>query len=141
MRKLLPLIILVFSFSIATAQNDIFGKWKTIDDETNKPKSIVEIYEKNGMAYGKIIKLFKEPGEDPDPLCDECEGEKHNQKVIGMEIINEMEKDDDEWEGGTILDPENGKVYKCKIWVEEGELKVRGYIMFLYRTQTWLRES
>lgn len=119
----------------------IVGKWKTIDDETGKPRSIVEIKEKGGKYYGTIIKLFREPGEETDPLCKECSGAKHNQKIVGMEIISDMkfDKDDQEYLGGEILDPENGNVYDCKLWIDEnGNLKVRGYLMFLYRTQTWL---
>ena len=58
--------------------------------------------------------------------------------IVGLEIIRDMKKDGDEYAGGDILDPENGKVYRCKIWVENGKLMVRGYIAFLYRTQTWL---
>jgi uncharacterized protein (DUF2147 family) len=141
MKRLVFLIALICVFSNVNAQDSIFGKWKSIDDESNKTKSIVEIYEKNGRAYGKIISLFREPGEDPDPLCDECEGDKYNKRIIGMEIISEMEASGDTWDGGEILDPENGKVYRCKLWVEDGKLKVRGYIMFLYRTQTWIRAS
>jgi len=140
MKRLVLLIVLICVFSNVNAQDSIFGKWKSIDDESNKTKSIVEIYEKNGRAYGKIISLFRDPDEDPDPLCDECEGDKYNKRIIGMEIITEMEASGDTWEGGKILDPENGKVYRCKLWVVDGKLKVRGYIMFLYRTQTWVRE-
>jgi uncharacterized protein (DUF2147 family) len=116
----------------------IFGKWKTIDDETGKPKSIVEIYEKDGKAYGKVIKLFREPGEDQDPICDKCTDDRKDKKVLGMEIVRNMQKDDDEWEDGTILDPKKGTVYDCKMWIEDGELQVRGYIAFFFRTQTWL---
>lgn len=139
--------ILFISFAIIIvgnqgfSQSSIFGKWKTIDDETNQPKSIVEIFEKDGKAYGKIIQLFRDPGEDQDPLCDECTDYRKNKRVIGMEIITAMEKDGDEWTSGEILDPENGKIYRCKIWVENKDLKVRGYIIFLYRTQTWLKDS
>jgi uncharacterized protein (DUF2147 family) len=141
MKRLLFLLISLMFFSELNAQDSIFGKWKSVDDESNKAKSIVEVYKKEGKAYGKIVNLFREPDEDPDPLCDECEGDKYNKRIIGMEIITDMELDGDTWEGGEILDPENGKVYRCKIWVEDGTLKVRGYIMFLYRTQTWIRES
>jgi len=139
MKKVLILVTLIaFTFSVQ-AQDSIFGKWKTIDDETGKAKSIVEIYEKNGKAYGKIVKLFRSPNEEQDPICDECEDDRKNKKIIGMEIIRGMEKDDDEWEDGTILDPKNGKIYDCEIWRDGEELKVRGYIAFLYRTQTWLK--
>jgi uncharacterized protein (DUF2147 family) len=55
-----------------------------------------------------------------------------------MEIIDGLTRDGDEWNSGTILDPEDGKEYRCKIWLEDGELKVRGYLYFFYRTQSWL---
>lgn len=135
--------ILLF-VSTGLAAQSVTGKWKSIDDETKKAKSIVEIYEQNGKLYGKILELFREPDEDPDPICDLCEEEddRKDQKVRGMVIIREMEKDDDEWEDGTILDPKNGKVYDCKLWVDEDDpnkLNVRGYIAFFFRTQIWLR--
>ena len=138
MKKFLFLIALVSLGFYANAQ-DIFGQWKTIDDETNKPKSIVEIYEQDGKAYGKIIELFRGPDEDPDPICDECTDYRKDKKVLGMVIINEMEQDDDEWNSGEILDPKNGKVYDCKIWREGDKLMVRGYVAFFFRTQTWLK--
>lgn len=132
----LLLMVSYFSFS----QEEIIRKWKTIDDESGKPRSVVEIYERDGKFYGKIIKLFREPGEDPDPVCSECEGELNGKKVIGMEIITNMKYDrgDDEFHKGEILDPENGNIYDCKLWIEDGNLKVRGYLLFFYRTQTWL---
>ena len=135
MRILLTAVLFLITTSVFS--QDIFGKWKTIDDETGKPKSIVEITEKDGKAYGTILKLFREPGEDLDPICDECTDERKDKKVIGMTIVTDMEKDDDEWEDGEILDPKNGKVYDCKMWVEDGNLMVRGYIAFFFRTQTW----
>ena len=133
-------LILIFILSIISLSldaQDIFGKWQTIDDNTGKPRSIVEITEKDGKAYGKILKLFREPGEDLDPICDDCTDYRKDKKVIGMTIITDMEKDGAEWEDGEILDPENGKVYDCKLWIEDGKLKVRGYVAFFYRTQTW----
>jgi uncharacterized protein (DUF2147 family) len=137
MRIIYILALLAVTTTLTSAQ-DIFGKWKTIDDETNKPKSVVEIYKKDGKAYGKIIRLFREPHEDQDPICDECTDYRKDQKIIGMTIITDMVQDDDEWEDGEILDPDNGKIYDCKLWVENGELQVRGYIAFFFRTQTWL---
>ncbi len=136
MRLLLSFTFMLLSISIHA--QSVIGRWKTIDDDSNKPKSIVEVYEKNGKIFGRIEKLYLEPGEDPDPVCDECTDHRKDKKVMGMTIITDMEKDGDEWNGGKILDPENGKIYRCKIWVEDGNLKVRGYIAFLYRTQTWL---
>lgn len=132
------LFIILFTTSFLSAQS-IIGRWKTIDDETGKAKSIVEIYMKNGKAYGKIIKLFRNPSQEQNPICDKCTDYRKDQKVIGMTIISAMEKDGDEWEDGEILDPNNGKIYNCKLWVEDGKLQVRGYVAFFYRTQTWLK--
>ncbi|MCB0504385.1 MAG: DUF2147 domain-containing protein [Cyclobacteriaceae bacterium] len=132
------LVVIVSLIASQTNAQSIVGKWKTIDDETGKPKSIVEIFMKDGKAYGKIIKLFREPGEDPDPVCDDCTDYRKDKKVIGMTIITDMVQDDDEWEDGEILDPKNGKIYDCRLWVEDGKLMVRGYIAFFFRTQTWL---
>jgi uncharacterized protein (DUF2147 family) len=139
----MKIVLSAISMLIATFiySQSIVGKWKTIDDETGKERSIVEIYEQNGRYFGKIAKLFREPGEEPDPTCDECEDHRNGQKIIGMEIISDMKfnKSAGEYHKGEILDPENGNIYDCKLWVdEEGKLKVRGYLLFFYRTQTWL---
>ena len=140
--KISVIILAVSCISaVASAQNSIVGKWKSVDDNTGDPRSIVEILEREGKIYGKIIKLFPKPEEDPDPICDKCDPEdaRFNKKIIGMEIIMEMTKDDNEYSGGSILDPEVGKVYRCKVWLEAGKLKVRGYLGPFYRTQTWLK--
>ncbi len=139
--KILKIALFLISilFVSNTYAQSIVGKWKTIDDETGKEKSIVEIFMKDGKAYGKIIKLFREPNEDQDPICDLCTDHRKDKKVLGMTIITDMVKDDDEWEDGEILDPKNGKIYDCKLWVEDGKLQVRGYVAFFFRTQTWLK--
>ena len=136
MIKFLLLLLVFFSFE-ASAQ--ITGKWKTIDDNTGRERSVIEIYEENDQFFGRIVKLILEEGDDPDPVCDECEDHRKDQKVIGMKIIEDMQKDDENYTGGKILDPENGKIYRCKMWVEEGTLKVRGYLYFFFRTQTWYK--
>jgi uncharacterized protein (DUF2147 family) len=137
------LLVLGLAHLPVSAQDGVFGKWTTIDDETDEPKSVVDIYEKNGEVFGKIVKLFRKPGEDPDPICDDCDEDdpRHNKKVIGMDILLSMKKDGDEYAGGTILDPKIGKVYRCRIWREGNELKVRGYWGPFFRTQTWKRQS
>jgi uncharacterized protein (DUF2147 family) len=136
-------IISMMLFVSAPNPKAVVGKWKTIDDETNQPKSIVNVYIKNGKLYGDIVKLYRKSNEVQDPLCDACTGKLHNQKIIGMQIVNGLALDDDEWEGDDgILDPNNGKLYDCKIWLDEGNpdiLNVRGYIGFVFRTQTWHR--
>ena len=136
----LILAAMVWSAS-GTAQNSVFGKWKSIDDKTGEAKSIIDITELNGKIYGKIIKIFPKDPKRTDPVCDKCptDDSRYNTKVIGMEILLDMKKDGDEYSGGTILDPEVGKIYRCKIWVEGNELKVRGYLGPFYRTQTWQR--
>lgn len=116
----------------------IFGQWKTIDDNSGKVRSIVEIFEKNGKAYGVIKKVFLQPDEPKDPVCVECSDYRKDQPIEGMEILKGLEKEGSEWDNGEILDPENGKTYRCKIWREGDKLKVRGYLAFLYRTQTWI---
>lgn len=119
------------------------GVWKTIDDQTGKAKSLVRISEANGEYRGKIEKLFREPGEEQNPKCDKCEGALKDQPILGMTIITGMKKDGDEYNGGKILDPGNGKVYKSKMALDDGgrKLNVRGYIgmPLLGRTQTWVR--
>lgn len=123
--------------SLALADDSPIGTWKTIDDETGEAKSLVKIYERNGKLYGKIIKLFK----NPDATCDACEGEDHGKPIKGMVIMWGLEQDGDEWEDGKIFDPKKGKTYNCKIWLEDGKLKVRGYAGPFFRTQTWHRQS
>ena len=134
----------LFSFSIY-AQVTPVGLWKNIDDVTGKPKALIRITEVNGQLSGKIEKLFKEASEDQNPKCVKCEGELKDQPVIGMVILNGLKKDGDEYNGGTILDPNNGKVYKSKLTLEEGakKLNVRGYIglPMIGRSQTWVREQ
>jgi len=123
------------------AQETIVGRWQTIDDNTGDARSIVEILDREGKIFGKIIKIYPRPDRPPDPVCDKCSTEdpRYNQKIIGMEIIRNMVKDGSEYSGGDILDPENGRVYRSKVWLEGKELKVRGYWGPFYRTQTWQR--
>lgn len=134
----LSLAFCFVTFSALAQRTSPVGKWKTVDDNTGETKSVVEIYEQGGKLFGKVLELFDPP--KPNPVCEECASDdpRHMKPIVGLEIIRNMEQDGKEWEDGDILDPENGKVYRCKLWVEEGKLMVRGYIAFLYRTQTWL---
>ncbi len=128
-------------FAITASGQSILGKWKSIDDNSGQPRSIVEITESGGKIYGKVVRLFPKPTEDPDPICDKCDpgDPRFKKKIIGMEIIRGLSKNGEEYTGGDILDPENGKVYRSKLWMEGKDLKVRGYWGPFYRTQTWLR--
>jgi uncharacterized protein (DUF2147 family) len=136
--SIFTLAILIYS-PILSAQHDILGKWKTIDDESGKEKSVVQLYEVDGEVFGKIIKLFREKGENPDPVCDKCPPDdlRYNTKVIGMEIIKNLKKSGHEYVGGTVLKPDEGKIYKCKIWIDKDNLYIRGYWGLFYRTQIW----
>ena len=117
----------------------IAGRWTTIDDNSGQPRSVVEITERAGKYFGKVITIYPRPDEDPDPVCFQCgtEDPRFNQKIIGMEILKDLVKEVNGFGNGHILDPENGKVYRCKLWVEGKVLKVRGYWGPLFRTQTW----
>ena len=135
-------ILLAVSFlyvNLMFSQN-VVGEWKTIDDDTGVAKSIVEVYKEDGKVFGMVKRILRE--DKRDVRCTECEGERKNEKVEGMVILRNLTKDDDEFTDGTITDPENGKTYDAKIWLNEDDpntLMVRGYISFLYRTQEWKR--
>ena len=127
--------------SVAMAQASPAGVWKTIDDETRIEKSTVRITEAGGVLSGKIEKIT-DPAKQDDK-CDKCEGAKKDQRVMGMTIIEGVKKNPDEvyWDGGTILDPNNGKVYKVRLTPRDGgkTLEVRGFIGPFFRNQTWQR--
>ena len=134
------LLITIF-FSVNAQGSKIAGKWKTIDDKDGTAKSIVFIFKAtNGKYYGKIDKMFK----DSEKLCVECEGANKNQPVLGMMIINDLTEKENKLTGGTILDPKNGKIYKCNLSLESGgdKLIVRGSLDkngWIGRSQTWIR--
>lgn len=137
---------LLFTSAAACAQNNsAVGLWKTIDDETGKPKALVRVTEENGTLQGKIEKLFRGPNEEQNPVCTKCTDSRKNQPMIGMTIVSGLKKNGDEYTGGEILDPAAGKVYKSKATLRDGgqKLEVRGYIgapMF-GRSQVWQREG
>ena len=141
-------LILTAALSIApafAADDSPVGLWKNIDDATGKPKALIRITESNGALQGKIEQLFRAPAEDQNPKCDKCEGARKDQPIIGMEILSGLKKDGDEYAGGEILDPNNGKVYKSKLHLTDAgkKLSVRGYIgmPMLGRSQVWVRQE
>jgi uncharacterized protein (DUF2147 family) len=131
-------------FGLFAQENTPVGLWKTISDETKEPTSYVRIWVDNGELIGKVEKLIRKPGAVPDPKCTKCAGDKKDQPILGMTIISGLRQEGDVWTGGHILDPDNGKLYKCRIKVEDdgNKLDVRGYIGFslIGRSQTWHRE-
>ncbi len=141
MKKILATLALTVTAAAAWAQASPVGLWKTIDDETKNEKSLVRIAESGGVLSGKVEKIF-DPAKQ-DSTCDKCSDARKDQKVIGMTIVEGVKKNADEgyWDGGSILDPNNGKVYKVRMTPKDGgkTLEVRGFIAFLYRNQTWIR--
>lgn len=121
------------------------GLWKTIDDASGKPSALIRITENNGELQGRIEKLFRSAEDDQNPKCTLCKDARKDQPIVGMTIVSGLKKDGNEYTGGEILDPKNGKIYKSKLAVQEGgkKLEVRGYVgvpMF-GRSQVWLRQE
>lgn len=115
------------------------GTWLTTDDETGEEKSHIQIYEHEGKQFGRIIRVMRE---SLNHLCDKCEGERRNQPVLGMVIIESMSLRDGHWQGGRVLYPRQGRWYKLKYWLKPGDpntLVVRGSFGPVYRTQYWRR--
>ena len=130
--------------AVAMAQNTPVGSWTTIDDETGKPKSVVEIYEaRDGSLAGRVDEILQSD-RGPNPVCDKCTGANKDKPVKGMVILWGIKQKGNTWEGGKILDPASGKVYSVKVTPTEGgsKLEVRGFMGFslLGRTQTWVRQ-
>ena len=140
MCKLTVMAIFMCSSFLGFSQS-IFGKWKTIDDRTGNPKAIISIYERDGLMYGEVLEIVEKGKEDS--LCVKCNGDMKDKPVVGMTIIDGLkENEDGEWKGKTLFDPEQAMTFRCKIWLnpdDSNELKVRGYLAFIYRTQTWIR--
>ena len=141
MKRVFLLLICCFIVQQWSAQSCL-GYWITIDDGTGLKKSVVELYKKDGKMYGKVVYIYKRGKDGPHSLCTACTGKLKNKPILGMQILNNMTWDGSEWEGGTILDPDNGKFYEAKIWIQADnhqKLNVRGYIGPFFRTQTWLK--
>ncbi|HMI08519.1 MAG TPA: DUF2147 domain-containing protein [Flavobacterium sp.] len=140
MKKLLLSLVLLFSTIIYSQGHPVVGKWKTIDDETGKPVSVVDIFESRGKIYGRVIEVYNP--KNRTRVCENCNGDDHNKPIVGLLVIKGLTKEDDEYTNGKILDPKSGKLYKCYIALEgHDKLKVRGYIgiSLIGRSQIWER--
>lgn len=142
--KYSALSFLVLIATAAAQTSSPVGLWQTVDDKTGSPRALIEItQDQNGVLSGKVVKGLV-PGEPTDKRCTPCTDERKDQIIIGMTVLRGMHKDGDDWEGGDILDPDNGKVYRCKMHLEKdgSVLIVRGFIGFslLGRSQTWNRQ-
>ena len=145
MRLLATLVLfLLLPLSASAQQASPVGQWRTIDDHSGKPRSIVEVYANaDGTLSARIVRLL-DLSKGANPMCDACRGARHGKPVVGMVIAWGLRADGDAWSGGRILDPDNGKEYAVKFTPVDGgrKLEVRGYIGFslLGRTQVWQRE-
>jgi len=139
-------IVLVLSFSAlsAMAQMSPVGLWKTISDKDGSVTSEVRITDTAGVLAGKIEKTYRADAK-PGAKCIECKDDRKDQPIIGLELMRGLKKTDgkDVWEGGTIVDPDSGTIYKAKVTPIDGgkKLEMRGFVGFalLGRTQTWIR--
>ena len=142
-RTLLAAVGLALLAGLAQAQGTPVGVWKTIDDETKKEKSLIRLTESGGVVSGKLEK-FLDPDTKADAVCEKCTDERKDKPIMGMTLVRNTKQNADNkevWEGGDILDPNNGKVYKLRLKPLDGgkALEVRGYIGPFFRNQTWIR--
>ncbi|PCE62416.1 DUF2147 domain-containing protein [Sediminicola luteus] len=139
-RKYFFICLMCMGPMLLSAQ-EVFGTWKTVDDQDGSTKSIVSAMDQNGTLALKIIEITDK--ERRDALCEKCKGAEKDASVLGMVIASGLKKaSDNTYEGAKILDPESGKWYRCKVWLDTKDpnrLLVRGYVGFFYRTQTWIR--
>lgn len=141
----IPIVALLISTPLFVAAESPVGIWKNIDDTTGQATALIEISEYAGTLKGRIIALFNTEDDEQNPRCAKCTGAQHNQPVIGMTVLTHLKKDGDEWNDGEILDPNNGKIYRCKIMLSADgrKLDVRGFIgiSLFGRTQVWERQQ
>ncbi|MDE2085127.1 MAG: DUF2147 domain-containing protein [Xanthomonadaceae bacterium] len=141
--RFVPFALLVIASHAAAREPLPTGVWQTFDDDTHAPKALVEITEHADVLSGRIVKLFQAPGEKPNPLCTPCAGARHDQPVLGMTILWNFRHDGAAWDGGEVLDPESGDVYRATLHLRDGgkTLDVHGYvgIPLLGRSQIWTR--
>ena len=144
-------LIAVVSFFLMSLNSAVFaaaatpaGLWKSIDDNSGKPRSLIRISEKNG-EYSAVIEKGLLATDTPDAVCDKCKDERKGQRIVGMTIVKGIKLKDGHYEGGEILDPENGKTYRCLMKLDStgNKLEVRGYIgiSLIGRSQIWTREE
>ena len=130
----------LLNVSVLLAAESPVGKWNTVDEKSGKVVSEVEIYEQSGKLFGKITGLTEPTDKQGKPrTCTKCTGSDKDKPIVGLVILRDLSQNGDRYKGGTVMDPEDGKIYKAEIWIENGKLKMRGYVGLLYRTQTWLK--
>ena len=142
MKATLAAVLFTVTAVSAMAQSTPVGLWRNVDDKTGEAKAEIRIAEANGALLGRIEKSLKKDTK-PDATCDECGDDRKGKPIAGLEIVRGGKKAEgkDVWEGGKILDPENGKEYRASFTPIDGgkKLEVRGYLGPFWRTQTWNR--
>ncbi|MGJ7566616.1 DUF2147 domain-containing protein [Variovorax sp. GB1R11] len=142
MKTTFAAVLFAVTAASAMAQSTPVGVWRNVDDKTGEVKAEISIAETNGALLGRIEKAL---GKDAKPgaTCDECSDDRKGKPMVGLDIIRGGKKAEgkDVWEGGKILDPENGKEYRASFTPVDGgkKLEVRGYLGPFWRTQTWNR--
>lgn len=133
-------ILFLFCSSLTLQAQAIEGLWQTIDDQTGEAKAIVRVYKKSGLLYGEIQKILVKGAEEA--VCVKCRGHLKDKPLVGLVTIDGFEEEEGVYKGKRLLDPEQGRSFRGKVWLDpknSNRLKVRGYLGFLYRTQTWIR--
>jgi uncharacterized protein (DUF2147 family) len=140
---ILPYFVSSTAIAIENSEQTPAGLWRTIDDVTGKPRSIVRIEKSENGYFGVIEKGFPRPGEPEHKFCEKCSGDKKDKPIIGMQFLWGLKGSNNSFDGGEVLDPDNGKIYRCKITLSNNNksLTVRGYIgiSLFGRSQTWER--
>lgn len=134
------LAIIFLSFTSIGFSQTIFGFWNSFDEETNRVESVIEIYEKEALVFAKVNRITD--AEKQGATCSMCNGERKNKVILGMDILTGLKRDGNQWSGGKILDPKNGKEYTCYVkLLDQNTLKIRGYIghAAFGRTVIWKR--
>lgn len=135
-------MLIASTLAMAAQANTPAGRWHTIDDKTGETKSVVTIEDAGGVLRGKVSQILRK-GADPAAKCDKCSDDRKDQTILGMEIIRGVKKSsgNDYWDGGEILDPEEGKLYRVRLTPIEGgaKLQVRGFLGPFWRNQVWVK--
>ena len=140
MEKINALVFSLLLIGSVPGQSAVGGMWKTVDEKSGKVISEVQLYQQGSKLFGKITALAGPTDAQGKPrACTKCQGGDKDKPIVGLVIVKDLAPDGDRYKGGTILDPEDGKVYKAEIWTEDGKLKVRGYLGVFYKTQTWVK--
>ena len=121
----------------------IEGRWVTFDNDTKQKRAVIEIVRDGRRATGRIVELFLSPGEDPDPVCDSCQGADHDQRIRGLAVLAVESDGDGPSYRGTVLDPEEGRNYRCVLVLLPGgqQLQLRGFVglEIFGRNEIWIR--